>query len=82
MPRMAVVNSAPNANQFVLNGARYLSAREIAHTHGYVRDYIARLCRQGKVHGHRLGRLWYVDADSFSSFIAQNRDADSISRIV
>jgi hypothetical protein len=82
MPRMAVVNAAPNANQFILNGARYLSAREIARTHGYVRDYIARLCRQGKVHGYRLGRLWYVNADSFTAFIARNREADSPQRII
>jgi hypothetical protein len=66
---MAMVNVAPNSNEFVLNGARYLSAREIARTHGYVRDYVARICRQGTVHGHRLGRLWYVEVDSFTDFI-------------
>jgi hypothetical protein len=74
MPAMAVVNVAPNANEFVLNGARYLSAREIAHTHGYDRDYVARLWRQGTVHGHRLGRLWYVEVDSFAGFIHRNEN--------
>jgi hypothetical protein len=78
---MAVVNAAPNTNQFV-NGVRYLSAREIARTHGNVRDYVARLCREGKVSGHRLGRNWYVDANSFTAFIARNTEADSPHRIV
>ena len=82
MPRLAVVNAAPNANQFILNGARYLSAREIARTHGYVRDYVARLCREGKVHGHRLGRFWYVNADSFAAFMARTTEADSPQLIV
>jgi hypothetical protein len=69
---MAVVNVAPDSNGFVLNGARYLSAREIAREHGYVRDYVARLCRQGKVSGHQLGRNWYVQVESFADFISRN----------
>jgi hypothetical protein len=74
MPPMAVVNVAPNANEFVLNGARYLSAREIARKHGYVRDYVARLCREGKVSGHRLGRNWYVHVESFADFIQRTEN--------
>jgi hypothetical protein len=74
MTSMAVVNVASNANEFVLNGARYLSAREIARTHGYVRDYVARLCRQGKVSGHRLGRNWYVQVESFADFIGRHEN--------
>jgi hypothetical protein len=74
MPSMAMVNVAPNANEFVLNGARYLSAREIAREHGYVRDYVARLCRQGKVYGHQLGRNWYVQVESFADFIGRHEN--------
>ena len=74
MPAMALVNVAPNANEFVLNGARYCSAREIAHKHGYVRDYVARLCREGKVSGHQLGRNWYVQVESFADFIRRREN--------
>jgi hypothetical protein len=77
MPPMAVVNVAPNENEFVLNGARYVSAREIARTHGYDRDYIARLCRQGKVSGHRLGRHWYVHVESFADFIRRTENPNT-----
>jgi hypothetical protein len=75
MPSTELVNVAPNSNEFVLNGARYLSAREIARKHGYVHDYVARLCREGKVSGHQLGRNWYVDANSFTEFIRRNENS-------
>ena len=64
-----VVASPYVPDEIYIGGARYLPAREIARTHGYVRDYVARLCREGKVAGRQLGRLWYVDADSFASFV-------------
>ncbi len=57
--------------EIYVNGVRLLSARDIAREHGYVRDYISRLCRQGKVSGRQLGRLWYVDASSFDEFLRQ-----------
>ena len=38
---------------FLINCRRYLSARDIARAHGYVRDYVTRLCRKGKVPGRR-----------------------------
>jgi hypothetical protein len=47
----------------------YHPAAEVARKYGYVRDYVARLCRQGKVRGRRLGKLWYVDAESFAAFV-------------
>jgi hypothetical protein len=66
------VASLPESGELCIGGARYLPARDIARTHGYVRDYVARLCRQGKVDGRRLGRLWYVDTDSFAAFVSHN----------
>jgi hypothetical protein len=74
MPPTAVINAASNSNEFVLNGARYCSAREIADTHGYERDYVARLCRQGKVSGHQLGRNWYVHVESFAGLIQRSEN--------
>ena len=58
-----------DGNHIFVDGRPFLSAREIARKHGCVRDYVTRLCRQGKVQGRRLGMLWYVDADSFAAFI-------------
>ena len=66
-----VVISPFTSDEIYIGGARYLPAREIARTHGYVRDYVARLCREGKVAGRQLGRLWYVDAESFADFISR-----------
>ena len=37
------------SDEIYVGGARHLPARDIARAHGYVRDYVARLCRQGKV---------------------------------
>jgi hypothetical protein len=67
---VAIVNApSDQVSEIIISGSRHLPAGEIARAHGYVRDYVARLCRQGKVHGRQLGRLWYVDAESFSAFV-------------
>ena len=66
----AVMNAPGEpVSEIVVGGSRHLPAREIARAHGYVRDYVARLCREGKVNGRRLGKLWYVDAESFAAFV-------------
>jgi len=64
-----IINIMPTSDEIYIGGARYLPAREIARTHGYVRDYVVRLCREGKVTGRRLGTLWYVNVESFATFI-------------
>ncbi len=69
MPLSAVINVAPDSNEFTVNGARYLPVRDIARAHGYARDYVARLCRRGKVRGRLFAGIWYVDAESFADFI-------------
>jgi len=67
-----IVISAPTSNEIYVGDTRHLSARDIARRYGYARDYVARLCRQGKVRGHQLGRLWYVDDQSFAAFVRDN----------
>jgi hypothetical protein len=69
MPPSTVINVAADSDGISVNGIRYLPARDIARAHGYVADYVVRLCRQGKVRTHRLGRYCYVDADSFIAHI-------------
>jgi Chaperone of endosialidase len=45
-------------------GVRHISAREAARNLGVVRDYVARLCRQGKIRGRQVGRNWYAEVPS------------------
>jgi hypothetical protein len=66
--------AAPYSDEILFDGVRFLPARDIARTHGYVRDYVARLCREGKVAGRQLGRPWYVDAESFIAHIRRVDD--------
>ena len=46
----------------------HVAARDIARKYGYVREYVARLCREGKVRGRQLGTDWYVDETSFKNY--------------
>ncbi|KND50734.1 MAG: hypothetical protein ABA06_04590, partial [Parcubacteria bacterium C7867-001] len=45
-----------------------LSTKEASELFGYHPDYIARLCRIGKVLGTQVGRSWFVDAESLKAF--------------
>jgi hypothetical protein len=63
------VISVSTTYEINIGGVPYHSAAEIVRKYGYVRDYVARLCRQGKVRGRRLGKLWYVDTESFATFV-------------
>jgi hypothetical protein len=65
----AVTARGDKVPEIVIGGSRHLPARDIARTYGYAPDYVARLCRLGKVRGRRLGKLWYVDTESFASFV-------------
>jgi hypothetical protein len=66
---IAVNVPGDQVSEIIIGGVPYHSAAEIARKYGYVRDYVARLCRQGKVRGQRLGKLWYVDTESFATFV-------------
>ena len=54
-----------------IDDVRHLSARDIAHKYGYVRQYVARLCREGKVRGRQVGTDWYIDETSFKNYFEQ-----------
>jgi hypothetical protein len=69
MTSPGAVISVSTSYEINIGGVPYQPAAEVASKYGYVRDYVARLCRQGKVRGRRLGKLWYVDAESFAAFI-------------
>jgi hypothetical protein len=68
------VISASTTYEINIGGVPYHSAAEIGRKYGYVPDYVARLCRQGRVRGRRLGKLWYVDTESFAAFARRHDD--------
>jgi hypothetical protein len=74
MDSPGAVISASTTYEIKIGGVPYQSSAEVALKYGYVRDYVARLCRQGKVRGRRLGKLWYVDTESFAAFVNRNDD--------
>ncbi len=48
----------------------HLSAQKAARLVGYTPDYVARLAREGRIIGTRIGNKWFVDQRSLLSFVA------------
>jgi excisionase family DNA binding protein len=48
-----------------------ISTKEASSLSGYNADYLARLCRSGKIVGTRLGRAWLVSQESLEAFVKQ-----------
>lgn len=49
----------------------FIPNREASETSGYHQDYLARLCREGKVEGVQVGRAWYINRHSLLKFIRE-----------
>ncbi|HEY4514246.1 MAG TPA: hypothetical protein VJH69_02880, partial [Candidatus Paceibacterota bacterium] len=56
-------------DEIFFDGVRYLSAGDAARVSNLTRDYIARLCREGKIRSRRVGKNWYADHSSLQSFL-------------
>ena len=56
-------------DEIFFDGTKYISANEAAVSSDLTRDYIARLCREEKVKGRQIGKNWYVNQESLSSFL-------------
>ncbi len=54
-----------------LDGVRYLSAADAAERSGLVRNYVSRLCKEGKLAGRLIDNNWYVSWDSLHAYIAE-----------
>ena len=52
--------------QIVIDGLRHVAAGTLAAQSGYCRDYIARLARQRRIAGRKVGRHWFIEEKSFS----------------
>jgi hypothetical protein len=59
-------------DELEISGKRYISSRRAGKEHKYHPDYIGQLVRAGKVEGQKVGRAWYVDADSLTRYLSQD----------
>src|SRR3989344_2032937 len=57
------------SDEIFFDGKRYISAHDAASSSDLTRDYIARLCRDGRVTGRRIGKNWYVEHASLKDFL-------------
>lgn len=58
-------------DELEISGKRYISTRRAAKEHKYHSDYIGQLIRAGKVQGQKVGRSWYVGADSLTAYFGK-----------
>src|SRR5581483_6576957 len=56
-------------DELTISGRRFISSRRIARENGYTSDYVGQLVRAGKIKGQKVGRAWYVDAETFASYL-------------
>ena len=58
----------------------YISSSEASNRFGFTNDYITYLCRRGKVQGHLLGRVWFVNLQSLESYLSEAQKNKEASR--
>ncbi|MEK9154190.1 MAG: helix-turn-helix domain-containing protein, partial [Patescibacteria group bacterium] len=59
------------SDPIIFDGIKYLSANDAAVEASLTRDYITRLCKEGRLLGKRIGRQWYISKASLGSFILE-----------
>lgn len=65
--------------EIFFDGEKYISANQASRTSGLTRDYIARLCKDSKIVGKRVGKNWYPQEKSFNEFMLR-RDYATVVR--
>ena len=65
------------SDEIFFDGKRYISAHDAASSSNLTRDYIARLCRDGRLAGRRIGKNWYVEHASLTTFLVTQEFAKS-----
>ncbi|MEK7093336.1 MAG: hypothetical protein AAB927_02520, partial [Patescibacteria group bacterium] len=68
------------SNEIFFDGKQYISANDASALSGLTRDYIARLCREGKLLGKRVGKNWYAENASLRSFLVGQEYNKSLRR--
>lgn len=56
-------------DELEISGRRYISTKRAGKDHKYHADYIGQLIRAKKVDGQKVGRSWYVDAESLAEYL-------------
>jgi len=64
-------------DELEISGKRYISTRLAGKEHKYHSDYIGQLIRGGKVVGQKVGRSWYVEAESLAAYLGQETSASA-----
>ncbi|MDO8552082.1 MAG: hypothetical protein Q7S01_00970, partial [bacterium] len=62
-----------STDEIFFDGTPYISAVAAAQESNLTRDYIARLCREGRIRAKRVGKNWYVDHPSLKSFLVEHK---------
>ncbi len=52
-----------------IENKEFVSAQYAANLFGFTRDYVSRLCREGRVSGRRVGTGWFVEYESMKRFV-------------
>jgi len=63
------------SDQIYFDGKRFVSASDASLHSGLTRDYVAKLCRDGKVNGRRVGKNWYVEHSALQDFLVSQEYA-------
>ena len=58
-------------DELEISGKRYISTRRAAKQHKYHSDYIGQLIRGKKLLGRKVGRSWYVELDSLTTYFGK-----------
>lgn len=53
----------------IFDNVKYYSLEDTQKLSGYTPNYIARLCREGDISARKIGKVWYVEAESFLVFL-------------
>jgi hypothetical protein len=69
-------------DELEISGKRFISTRLAAKLHKYHSDYIGQLIRGKKIAGQKVGRSWYVDAESLEAYFATPRVAEAPKQIL
>lgn len=56
------------ATELFIQNEKYLSSKRTGYILGYTNDYVAKLCREGELIGHRDGKNWFVKESSIIEF--------------
>ncbi|MBI1999389.1 MAG: hypothetical protein HYS74_01895 [Parcubacteria group bacterium] len=56
------------SSELSFDGKKYVSSRRLAEETGYTHDHLSRLCREKKIDGKLIGRIWFVNPESFTAY--------------